>query len=169
MQDKSREINVSNLPLIAKYRVFSFHGSTDGLLPLTPLFNIEEIRGRVLIIKSFRFDYYVTEQPFYDIELSDGVNTYLEPLQRGARINRLFDEDSGMQIDMRINGAPIGIFGNNLGGVSYPADLYLDNIYYKTPEKVQDMTVRIAGRIFDSPNGALVYVTVKVTMECFLL
>lgn len=168
MQDR-KEINAYNLPFISKYRVFTFHGSTDGALPLTPLFNFEEIIGRVLIIKSLRFDYYVKEQPFNDIELTDGGNTYIEALQRGARINRLFDEDTGMQIDVRINGAPIGIFGNNLGGVSYPADLYLDNIYYKTPEKVQDMTVRIAGRIFDSPNGALVYVTVKVTMECFLL
>lgn len=162
-------LNLINLPLISKYRVITFHGTTNGL-PLTQLFNIEEIIGRILVIKSIRFDYYVNEQPFSDIELTDGVTITNELLQRGARINRVFDDDTGMQFNFKINGSPAGIFGNILAGVSYPADLNLDNIYFKFPEKIQTMEMTVTGGLLDSPGtGNRLPQTVKVTMECYLL
>lgn len=163
-------ISLLNLPLISKYRVFTFVGSTQGAANLTPLFNIQEMIGRYIVIKSFRFDYYVEAQPFADIELTDGVTTTQEFLARGARINRVFDEDTGIQVDFRINGSPTGIFGNIAGGLSYPADLNLDNIFYKTPEKIQSMTMRLIGGLLDSPGtGVVAAVTAKVTFECYIL
>jgi len=167
----SDSFSLLNLQLISKYRVYSFLGSTDGSTTLTPLFNPEEIIGRTLILKSFRIDYYVTLEPFSDIELFDGIVKTQEYLVRGARILRVFDEDTGMQVDMRINGAPIGIFGNLSGGISYPADLKLDNIFYKHPEKVQSITVRLIGGLLDrpGPQGVVVPVTGKVTIECYLI
>lgn len=165
----NENLSLINLPLISKYRVITFHGTTNGL-PLTQLFNIQEIIGRTLVIKSIRFDYYVLEQPFSDIELTDGVTITNELLQRGARINRVFDDDTGMQFNFKINGSPAGIFGNLLAGVSYPADLNLDNIYFKFPEKIQTMEMTVTGGLLDSPGtGNRLPQTVKVTMECYLL
>lgn len=167
----SDSLSLLNLPLISKYRLYTFVGSTAGAAPLTPLFNIQELQGRTLVIKSLRFDYYVEAEPFADIELTDGVTITQELLIRGARINRVFDEDTGMQIDMRINGAPIGIFGNNAGGLSYPADLNVDNVFYKHPEKIQEISIRLTGGLLNrpGPTGAVVAVTAKVTMECYII
>lgn len=172
MIDKIQDIDLLNLPFKSHYKVYTFAGETVGALDA--LFNMQDLVGRYIVIKSMRLDYYVADDQVDQIALFDGVVANRETSDSFCRINRVFDiYDDSMLIDMQINGSPVGIFGNNAVGVSYPADLFLDNIYYKFPEKIQTWTMSVNGNLFDTPSTDVghtaVTVHVKATFECYLI
>lgn len=166
-------LEIFSLPMKSEYRIFCFFGDTTGLANLTPAFDINQILNRYLIIKSFKLDYYVDGDQIDQIALFDGATANRETSGQLTRINRVFDiYDQSMLIDMRINGVPIAMF-NAVAGFSYPADLFVDNIYYKYPEKINQWTLGVAGSLMDTPSVDVgqnaVTVSVKATIECYIL
>lgn len=167
--ENSKVLNLLTLPLVSQYRVYVFAGTTN-LSTLDLMFDLNEVRGRYIVIKSIKIDYYRDPggSAIADIAFSDGTN---EDLATSVRINRVFDlSDTSMDIKMKINGTDCGIFGNNVSNVSYPADLFLDNIYFKYNSKVQDWSFRVNGGLATAPDdNTLCVVFAKVTIECYLI
>lgn len=162
----SETLSIFNLPLISKYKVFSFSGRANGAL-LSLNFSIDEILGRLVTVKSIRII------PYYfgvgnDIWLFDGVTNSVEATYNNQRIVHLLDDFvSGTKIDFLINGGNTGIFPDT--GVLYPLDINLDNIFYKYPEKIQSINFQITSNVInDLTTGALVNPNIKVLVECYV-
>lgn len=160
-------LSIFSLPLISQYKVFSFHGRADGT-DLTLGFNIEDIVGRILVLKSLKI------YPYYfgtgnDIWLFDGVTNSVEATYNNQRINKITDDlVAGTKIDLFINGGLCNIFLNT--GIKLPLDISLDNIFYKHPEKIASISMRVTSSVInDLTTGALVNPNVKVVVECYLL
>jgi hypothetical protein len=174
-----RELNIFSLPLISKYRVIVFYGTADGSA-MNQGFNIADFQGRIIILKSFRMIPYSPdgEGGVVDFYLDDGVNPVSqETIFDGGRLPRFFDFfGTGFSIDLRINNTSTSIFSNVQGGGGfYPGDLWIDNIFYKFPEKVQSLELFIQGLMINdisvNPYGAgeKINPDYKVVIECYLI
>jgi hypothetical protein len=164
-------IDLLSLPFISKYRLLLWTGTADGTL-LTPRFNINDLLNRYMVIKSFKIvPYYIDNSE--DLYLDDGAGTvFTETIRADLRINRIFDAFSvGTVVILRINDAVADMFGNDGSGVSYPIDISEDNIYYKYPEKINQLSLAITADVTDTLNGAVNYQNpaVKVTMGVYLI
>lgn len=161
-------LNLFNLPLKSTYKCLVFFGRADGT-DLTPGFNINVVLNRTIVIKSIKI------VPYYfgvgvDISLDDGAGTVInEATYNNQRINRLFDDFvAGTRVVFQINGSTIDFFPSP--GNFYPLDLYLDNILYLFPAKVETMNFQVASNVInDLTTGALVNPNVKVLIECYLI
>jgi hypothetical protein len=104
--------------------------------------------------------------------MDDGAGTvFYEELPGLTRIERVNDTyNESMILNMVINGTPVPFLSYNPSLVGYPLDLYVDNVYYKYPAKVQSWTV-VCGAFITSfpPVGASVAPLVKVLVECYLI
>ena len=61
-----------------------------------------------------------------------------------ARIERVFDFITiGTRINLSINGARSSMFSATGAAGGYAADLFLDNIFYKYPEKLQSLELSL--------------------------
>jgi len=162
------DLTLFNIPLKSRYNVLMFNGRADGT-DLTPGFNINQIAGRTLIIKSFRII------PYYfgigvDISLDDGAGTVMnEATYANQRINRIFDDFvAGTRINLLINGNTIDLFPG--GGQTFPLDVWFDSIMYKHPAKIETLNCQVLSRVInDLTTGALVAPNVKVMIECYLI
>lgn len=162
------ELNIFNIPLRSKYNVLMFNGRADGT-DLTAAFNVNQLEGRELVLKSFRIiPYYFGDA--IDISLDDGAGTVLnETIFSNLRINRIFDDFvSGTRIELIINGNTVDMFPG--GNQFFPLDVWFDSIMYKHPSKITSIAVRVLSRVCnDLTTGALVAPNVKVMIECYLV
>ncbi len=162
-------IDLNKLPLISQYRVLVFYGKASGL-PLNQGFPIADLQGRTIVIKSFRLFPYA-DDPTVDFFVNDGVVSNTETIPPRARINRVFDEFiNGAQIDFLINGIPIAFFPKTPEG-GYPADLFVDNIYYHFKEKIQTFSCSVDVDVFTDLEGGINtgQPFIKVLIECYIL
>jgi hypothetical protein len=165
----NKAMELFSLPLNSRYYCLSFTGLTDGINELVPQFDINQIVGKMVTIKSFKI------VPYYppgllmarDINFSDGTTEDLDGVQ-GLRVNRLFDDVlSGTGIQFMINGSPV-LF-NAINNLAYPLDLFVDNIYYQYPAKIETMTITINSRMMvDLLNLTMATASVKVLVECYI-
>jgi hypothetical protein len=161
------EITLFNLPLKSQFKVLVFTGRADGT-DLTPAYQPLDIDGRIIVVKSIKI------VPYYfgigiDISLDDGAGTVInEATYNNQRINRLFDDFvAGTTIRFQINGTTVNFFPGNL---CFPLDLWIDNIMFKYPEKVQTLNFQVLSSVInDLTTGALVNPNVKVMIECYLI
>ena len=157
------------------YFCFTFHGVADGT-PLTPGFDLENIRNRFIILKSFRIiPYYApVEEPGnqpVDIFLNDGVTQTVEVVQPLSRINRLFDTyNNNCHINFRINSSPVTIFQSQvITNPGYPLDLWIDGINFKYLSRLQSIDLSIWGNVVDNLQTAQeTNPLIKVVIECYL-
>lgn len=153
-----------DLPLKSEYRILEWDGRADGTdLAFGGGFAITDIQKRVMIIKSFRLIPYYSADGI-DFNFSDGTT---ETVFNNTRINRLFDFiTAGTNIDFILNDIPLVMFMAD----DYPADLFVDNVYYKFHEKIQSIAVRVNMRVVqDLSTGAAATPNVRVVVECYLI
>lgn len=168
-EEKSELLDLATLPLKSDYRALIFYGTANGT-NLNQGFPIGDLQKRSIVIKSVRLFPYASD-PTIDFFVNDGVVSNTETIPTRARINRVFDDFiNGAQIDFIINGAPVGLFPSSAQG-GYPADLFLDNIYYHFPEKIQTFDVSIdVDLCIDLENGTFANQPfIKVLVECYIL
>lgn len=169
-EDKLVEkIDLVSLPFISEYKILSWRGAASGVA-LTPAFAIDQIQNKIMIIKSFTiYNYYHAGS--VDLYVNDGVTTNAETVPALARIDRLFDTfTGGTTIDFRINGTPVSFF-QSATAISFPADLNLDNIFFKFPAAIQSLDLAITTVIFSTivGAGATANPDIKVIMEVYVL
>ena len=161
--------NILELPLKSQYRALTFTGLADGSL-LTPDFNIQDLQNKIFVLKSFKIINYYSDDAI-DISLTDGANTFNETIPADYRIDRLFDRSfDSTGIKFSINGTPINIFSQTNGLGSYPADLDLDNIFFKYDSPLIDLNIQIWTVVLgdiETPTNQIP--TVKVLVECYLI
>ena len=158
------ELDLLSLPFKSTYRVLSWEGVTNGVL-LTPNFSMDDIVGRILIIKSFKIVPYYSAAGI-DMYVTDGITTNSETVPNNARVDRLFDRfNSGTTIRMSINGSPLSLFN-----AKFPLDVDLQNIYYKYPEKISSIVMYVIGAIFsDIILNTVQTPNIVVNMEVYLI
>lgn len=170
VENEKPELDLLTLPLISKYRVLVFFGTSDGD-ELNLGFNINDLIGRSVVIKSIRLVPYAREN-VEDFFVNDGVVSNTETIQARQRLTRVIDDFTASTIiDFLINGVPIGIFPST-GDGGYPADLHLDNIYYWYREKVQTFTVAVNSNVYTGlESGSLGTggFFIKVVVEVYIL
>lgn len=163
--DDSRldDLDLLSLPFKSTYRVLSWSGPADGTL-LTADFNIADLVGKIMVIKSFKVIPYYSDDSI-DLYVTDGVTINAETIPILARIDRLFDVYGLTAIVMNINGGQVNLFS-----ASFPLDVDLQNIYYKYPEKIQTLTLAITGTIFGDIQAQTIQTpNLKVNMEVYLI
>jgi hypothetical protein len=163
--ESESEIDLLTLPFKSTYRVLSWRGTANSI-PLTEDFSLLDIQGKLMVIKSFRIIPYYSQLTNVDMYVNDGITTNKETLPIFARIDRLFDiGDNGTIINFKINGGPVNLFN-----AIFPLDVDLQNIYFKYPEKIQDITLSILGSVYrDIETGAQENPTIIVNMEVYLI
>ena len=178
--DSSLEKRLSNLekmfeafsiPLIGEYKVISFHGNANGTaLTLSGGILIADMQNRIFVLKSIRLIPHYSAEGI-DIALSDGVTTSTETIPLDARIERVFDFITiGTRINLSINGARSSMFSATGAAGGYTADLFLDNIFYKYPEKLQSLELSVDTRVIqDLVVQAEATPRIKVIIECYLI
>ena len=159
-------ISLEEIILKSNYKALIFYGDANGL-PLGQGFNISDLQGRSILIKSIRLFLYVQEGGV-DFFMTDGVDTNKETIPTRARIIRVFDDFiNGAQIKLVINSVPSGLFPISAEG-GYPADLFLDNIYYLVKEKLETLSLSVDVRVFDDiSTGMTSRPFIKVLLECY--
>lgn len=172
-----KAIDIFSLPLISQFRLFQFSGRADNSI-LLPNFNIVDIAQRILVIKGIKIVPYYEDNSI-DLYLTDGVTINSETIPANCRIDRVFDVyDYGCQLSIFINGGRIPLFPIEVAVVppqadgNVPLDLDLDNIYYKFPEKITSLEVRLDAQIFESIVSSAQVLDnplVKVFMQCYLI
>ena len=168
-EGKVDSIDLLSLPFKSTYKILSWRGLANGTTVLTPSFNIIDVRGRTMVIKSFAiYNYY--HAAAVDLYVTDGVTTNAETIPILGRVDRVFDLFlAGTEINLRINDAPISFF-QSATQIAFPADVDLQNIYYKFPQKINTITLSILTTIFTNiQTGATQNPDVKVIMEVYLL
>lgn len=161
-------LDLINLPLKSQYKILAWQGTSDGTL-LTPQFDVNILIGRSIVIKSFRIIPYYPPglNPMIDIAFSDGTT---ETIPNSSRINRLFDVGTvGTGVTFLMNGTNV-IF-DSLIALPLPLDLWIDNIYYKYPQRLgtNAITLSVDGDVVtDLSLGTVAACTVKVIVECYL-
>lgn len=161
--ERESELDLLSLPFRSNYRVLSWQGASDGVL-LTPNFNIADIEGKFMIIKSFKIIPYYQDAAV-DLFVSDGASTFEETIPALGRIDRVFDTTTGTQIVLRVNGGQVNLFN-----AIFPIDIDLQNIYYKYPEKIQTLDLAVTGLIIENINsGVTDNANILVLMEVYLL
>lgn len=168
--NEDQELNLLTLPLISSYRVLVFWGTSNGGL-LNLAFNIADLEGRSIVIKSVRLVPYARDN-VEDFFVNDGTVSNTETIPARARLTRVIDDFTASTIiDFLINGVPIGIFPST-GDGGYPADLHIDNIYFWYREKVQTFTVAVTSNVYtDLEAGTLGSggFFIKVVVEVYIL
>jgi hypothetical protein len=167
--------DIFSLPLISKFCLFQFSGRADNSL-LTPNYNLVDLQGRTLVIKSIKIVPYY-ENASQDFYLTDGVTVNQELIPADTRINRIFDQYSyGCQLSLFLNGSPLQMFPSEVpivppaGDGNVPIDLDLDNIFYKYPAKLVSFDMRLDARIYQVLNAPMVMPPlVKVFIGCYLI
>ena len=162
--------SIIDLPLKSRYRLLMWHGLANGA-NLTLGFNIADILGRTIVLKSFAI-YPYTVEPYDDFFVTDGVNNWTEIIPGLTRINRVFDKfgAGGTIISCIINGSPIGIFQNLTTVIGFPLDIALDNIFYEHPAKIQTWDMQVTSTVVsDLALNTQVVPNVKVVVECYLI
>ena len=160
------------LPFKSQFKQFLFQGTSNGTL-LAKNFNDADIAGKIIIIKS------VKVVPYYgiasqDIDLTDGINTFLETIPINLRANRIFDDvwESSF-LELLINGGPIDAFASNfiIAGkkVNYDLGSEIDNIYYKYPEKISSLDARFTTKLMDTfaPYNTSA-INVRIYLQCYI-
>lgn len=172
-EKRSLELNLLNLPLIARYKLLCFTGLADGS-EMTPQFDLSEVTRKYCILKSFRMIPYVPDPgTVIDLSLSDGVDTFAETLAANVRLDRITDLfNEGTAIRFRINGENVSIFSQNFDATNgqYIPDLWEDNIFYKFPEKVTSMDCAVFSTVTDdltNPANSIV-VNMKILIGVYL-
>lgn len=164
------ELDLMRLPLISKYRVLVFFGRADGDT-FNLGFNINDLRGRTLVIKSVRLVPYAAES-VDDFYINDGTVSNTETLAARMRLTRVVDDfTTSTIIDIVLNGVPIGIFPS-AADAGFPADLHVDNIYYWFREKIQTFNVAVTANVYtDLEAGTLgtTGVFMKVLIEVYII
>lgn len=157
------------IPPSAEYRALVWYGAADGSI-LTPGFDIVDIQKRIVVLKSFKLIPYAAVN-MVDLYLTDGTTVNKETIPANARIDRLFDVyGGGTTIECKINNTPVSVFSNNSGTGYFPADLWLDNIMYKYPERISTWDIKVTmGVVTDIESYADGNPNVKVLVECYLL
>jgi hypothetical protein len=164
-KDLKDSLDIISLPFKSQYQILTWMGLFDGAL-LTPLFDVNILIGRTIIIKSIRFVPYA-DGNFIDISLNDGVTIANETIPDLARLERIFDVyDQGNTFRFIINGVNCLTSDDN----RVTSDFFVDNIFYKYPNKIQTIEVSmqalvvddLAAQTFDNPNG-------KCFVECYLI
>lgn len=169
-------LDLVTLPLISQFMVLKFSGTANGN-PLAQNFNIDRIRGKIIVIKSIKIIPY-TNGDFVDLELAGAGDTFTETIASNLRINRLFEVyDYGCTVRLSINGAECPIFTPS-SAIIPPAsdgnawiDMDLDNIYYKYPSKLQDLGFSVRAQVAQNMTaGAPVYAfpDVNVFIQCYI-
>lgn len=172
-EDESANIPINELPLKSKFKALLFYGTADGSL-LSKAFDVNDLKKKIIVIKSFRIVPY-SVGTMVDLYVNDGATTSKETIPANSRINRLFDfYNLGARIDFLLNGTPLTFFQSvDASGVpvdGYPVDLWIDNIFYKYPEKVSDIDLKITAKVYDDIEAATtVNPLVKVIVECYLI
>ena len=162
--EREDELDLLSLPFKSTYRVLSWQGAADGTL-LTPDFNLVDIIGKLLVIKSIKLIPYYSAAAV-DMYVNDGATTNAETVPINARIDRLFDVfGQGTLLNLRINGGPVNLFN-----AVFPLDVDLQNIYFKYPEKIQDLTLQVTALvIMDLEAATTQNPNIKVNMEVYLI
>jgi len=170
VKKEDQELDLMRLPLISQYRVLVFFGTADGSV-FSQGFNINDLIGRTIVIKSVRLIPYARENTD-DFFVNDGTLSNTEVIPARARLTRVVDDfTSSTIIDFLINGVPIGIFPTTADG-GYPADLHVDNIYFWYREKVQTFNVAVTSNVYiDIEAGTLGTggTFMKVLVEVYIL
>jgi len=163
-KSEDAQLDLLTLPFKSTYRVLSWQGAASGVL-LTPDFTLVDIQGKFLIIKSVKLIPYYSAAAV-DMYVNDGATTNAETVPVNARIDRLFDVyGGGTIINMRINGGPVNLFN-----AIFPLDADLQNIYFKYPEKIQDLTLQVTGLVYTDIEAATTQnPNLKVNMEVYLI
>lgn len=171
MLQKKPAFSLLELPLISKYRVVCFTGETDGTL-MTQQFQIQDFLKKSMVLKSIKLIPYASDDAIEDFYITDGVDTWNEVITNRGRLTRVIDSfTNSANIDIRINGVPIGIFPQPVGvSAVYPMDLFVDNIYYHYPENIETFTISIDGLIVnDIVAHTGVVCNMVVMVECYIL
>lgn len=163
-ESESTDLDLLSLPFKSSYRVLSWTGASDGN-SLTPNFNVDDLIGKIMIIKSFKIIPYY-QNPSVDMYVSDGVTDFEETIPADSRIDRVFDDyTNGSTIVMTINGGQVNLFN-----AVFPLDVDLQNIYFKYPEKIQSLSLSVLGMIIENINtGATNNANIKVNMEVYIV
>lgn len=160
-----------SIPLIGEYKVISFHGNANGTpLTLSGGITIADMQNRIFVLKSIRLIPHYSAAGV-DISLTDGVTVTNELTSLDQRIERVFDFITiGTRINFSINGARSSMFSATGAAGGYTADLFLDNIFYKYPEKLQTLAVSVDTRVIqDIEVPAQATPRIKVIIECYLI
>jgi hypothetical protein len=156
-------LEIFSIPLKSQYRVFTFNGRADGTA-LSINFNLADYQNRYIVIKSIRFVPYSFGNTV-DILFSDGTS---ETIPTNTRLTRVIDDFVvGTTINFSINGNKLFFLDGSTNG--YPIDLFLDNIFYKVPERLQSIEISVNSRIDNDLLGALIAPNIKVVFECYVL
>lgn len=165
----------------ANYKVLCWHGYGNGTL-LTPIFEINQIYGKRLIIKRIKFHYYAASgvDPYYRVKATHEVNgtgeAYYEFIPLASRITdiqglEVFGE--GLKPEIKINDVPLGLFtmNNNPTNFGFPLDLDIDNINYEFPSPVESIDLSAVFSMYDqtpSDGSMQTDIKLKVIMEVYL-
>jgi len=171
---EDKELSIFSVALQKTYKLLSFEGLADGTA-MTPQFDLEEIRGKTLIIKSIRLIPYANGAgAITDISMNDGgATTWSEALGDNVRLDRITDLfNEGTAIRLLLNGAPCSVFSQVFTNATgqYIPDLWEDNIFYKFPAKLQTISMAIFSTVADDlvTPGASVPVNMRVLLGCYL-
>lgn len=178
LSNLGQALNNFAIPLISQYRMFTFYGAADGT-DLAPNFVPADIVNKYFVLKSIQIECYypsdaVTNEDFF---VSDGGGSVFSESILGAyRIDRLFPQygNSGL-LSLMINGSASPLFTINPGIVppfpvgNIPLDSKIDNIFYRYPDKLTSLNIRLNAIIFRQLQAAItVNPNVKVYLECYL-
>lgn len=166
-------LDLFSIPLISQYRCLVFDGLADGS-NMTPRFDTQTLNNKIMVIKSIRLIPYASND-IVDFYVSDGgALTFKETIPINIRLNNIldqFNERTGIRI--LINDVPVPFLTTVQTAATgfYPADLWLDNIFYKYEFPVNNMTVSVFSTVVDDPSNpaASVIVNMVVLIECYLI
>lgn len=165
-------LDINTLPFVSEFKILSFKGLTN-FTDLTPQFNINEISGNRIVIKSIKFIRYSNENfnflNWYKGNLDSfnlllaNVGSILLPTEF---CNEIFNTSS--QIEFSINDRNI-IFKNNTNE-GYGLSKDYNNIFAYFPEKIQKINFKINSQMcIDVTTATMDIFPIKVIIECYLL
>lgn len=172
----NEKLDLYNLPLRAKYRLYQFSGLADNTL-LTSNINPADIAGRQICIKGIKIVPYY-QNASEDFFVTDGATTNKETIPANTRINRVFDiYDYGCQLTVLIDGSPSQIVPSEVliappaGDGNVPLDLDIDNIFYLHGAQIHSLGMKLDAKIYQTLTPALTTVPplVKIFLQCYLL
>ena len=161
-----------SIPMQSNFKVLQFSGLADGS-SLTPSFNLNEVRGRTIVIKGIKFVPFYNEVTNTDISLTDGVTVNSEPIPQNFSIDRIFEYYVGTGFArLAINGKPViftpfdGVTNNG----NCALNLELDNIYYKFPAAVETFEFFYDAFILnDITTATRSNPLLKVFIQCYII
>lgn len=165
-----RDLTLQELLMKSQYRCLVFTGVADGVVDLTPSFNISDLQDRYLIIKSVRLVPY-TDVAYIDFVVDEAGVSWTETIPIDTQVNRIFGSfGDSAHIVMRLNGVPNKMFSQSTTENDFPADLHVDNIFYLFPEKLLDWTFNVTINLIQNlETAAESNPNVQVVVECYLI